>query len=446
MGDNEIPPEPMRSRDDIRARQGEKLAALIAEIAGRNPFYTRKFKEAGVDPTGLHFPDDLARLPITTKAELVADQNDRPPWGTNLTWPLERYTRYHQTSSTTGSPLRWLDTPESWQWMLECWKVIYRAAHVTAGDRILFPFSFGPFLGFWTAFDAGSQLGATCIPAGGMSSSARLRLLEATCPTVVCCTPTYALRLAEVAEEEGIKLAGSSVRVLIVAGEPGGSIAATRERIESSWGARLMDHHGLTELGPISFEDWDAPGSLVLIEDEYIGETLAQDGDTPVEDGEIGELVVTNLGRAGSPLIRYRTGDLVRMRTESPSKGRTGARLDGGILARADQMITVRGANVYPAALEEVVRRHAEVVEYRATVTAPNPMRELRIEVELRSGASSDALTRALGNALSETLGLNVPIAIAAPGSLPRFEMKAKRFVVEGSQAVIHPRAPGPTA
>ena len=261
----------------------------------------------------LQFPRDLEKLPLTTKAELNADQAANPPWGTALTEPLERYTRYCQTSSTTGRPLRWIDTNESWQWLLDCWKAVYRAARVGPGDRVFFPFSFGPFLGFWAGFEAGCQMGFHCIPGGGMSSQIRLALIESVGATVVCCTPTYALRLAEIAEHERPlrPLAESTVRMLIVAGEPGGSIPPTRERIERSWGARVIDHHGLTEVGPVSFECWEAPGYLHANEGEFIAEVLDPVTSRPVADGEHGELVVTNLGRTASPVIRYRTGDIV---------------------------------------------------------------------------------------------------------------------------------------
>src|SRR5262249_8709349 len=160
----------------------------------------------------------------------------------------------------------------------------------------LFAFSFGPFLGFWTAFEAGCQIGALCIPAGGMSSETRLGLIDALEPTVVCCTPTYALRLAEVASEKRTRsdLSKSSVRALIVAGEPGANIPSTRTRIESAWGARVFDHHGLTEVGPISFECRESPGSLHVNECEYICEVLEPDSDAPVPDGQRGELIVTN--------------------------------------------------------------------------------------------------------------------------------------------------------
>jgi phenylacetate-CoA ligase len=418
----------------LTSQSADRLGALVEHIHGRNPFYTRKLDAAGIRPSSLALPRDLSKLPFTTKAELTSDQQTSPPWGTNLTEPIDKYTRYNQTSSTTGNPLRWLDTTESWQWMLECWKAVYAAANVDWRDRIFFPFSFGPFLGFWTAFEAGCQLGAHCIPAGGMSSQARLTMIETLKPTVVCCTPTYALRLLEAAAEmrEAIDPAASSVRVLIVAGEPGGSIPSTRQRIERGWGARVIDHHGLTEVGPISFECWETPGGLHVNEAEFICEVIAPESDRAVADGERGELVVTNLGRAASPLIRYRTGDIVVRRAGTCACGRTFARLEGGILSRVDDMVNVRGVNVYPSAVESVVRRFAEVAEYRAVVSMRGALYELSLDIELAGGVdgTSDVAPR-VAAALRESLGLTVPLRVVDADTLPRFELKARRFFID---------------
>ena len=428
-------PEERATREAIVARQEKGLAELLDRLHGRNPFYTSKLDRAGIGKGPLRLPHDLRRLPPTTKGELVADQAAHPPWGTALTEPVSTYTRYCQTSSTTGQPLRWLDTNESWQWLVECWKAVYRAAGVGPGDRIFFPFSFGPFLGFWVAFDAGSQIGAHCIPGGGMSSPVRLGLIETLGVTVVCCTPTYALRLAEVATREhphGRPLRETGVRVVIVAGEPGGSIPATRERIERSWGARVIDHHGLTELGPVSFECWEAPGFLHLNEERFLCEVLDPQSLEPLPDGERGELVVTSLGRTASPVLRYRTGDMVVRRSEPCACGRTWARLEGGIVARADDMVNVRGVNVYPAAIEAIVRRFPEVVEFRSTVAASGPLRSLSVEIEADPQApDAPGLATRVAQQLRLALGLTVPVRVAEPGTLPRFEMKARRFVVE---------------
>ena len=421
-------------RDALTALQGRRLAQLLSDIHPRNAFYTRKLDAAGIRVDILRFPGDLSTLPLTTKAELIADQTANPPWGSGLTEPIEHYTRYCQTSSTTGRPLRWLDTNESWQWMLECWKAVYRGASVGPGDRVFFPFSFGPYLGFWAGFEAGCQLGLHCVPGGGMSSELRLSMIHAVGATVVCCTPTYALRLAEVAAEAraGPPLAASGVRVLIVAGEPGGSIPATRERIEQSWGARVIDHHGLTEVGPLSFECWESPGFLHLNEGEYICEVLDPVHSGSVPDGQPGELVVTNLGRTASPVIRYRTGDIVVWRSAACRCGRTWARLEGGVLARTDDMINIRGVNVYPTSIESVVRHFPEVVEFRTTVSRSGVMPSLAVEIELAPHAGdSSALQAKVSQRLREALGLSVRVQVAGTGTLPRFEMKARRFVVE---------------
>ncbi len=417
----------------MHPQQARRLDQLLAGTYGRNPFYTRKFDDAGITVRDLRFPDDLALLPLTTKAELVADQAANPPWGSALSEPIERYTRYCQTSSTSGFPLRWLDTNESWQWLVGCWKAVYRAARVGSGDRIFFPFSFGPFLGFWLAFEAAPQIGALAVPGGGMSSELRLATIEKIGATVVCCTPTYALWLAEVSAASGARLlAESAVRVLIVAGEPGGSIAATRERIERTWGARVIDHHGLSEVGPISFECWESPGGLHVNEDEYICEVLDPATGNALSDGETGELVVTNLGRAASPLIRYRTGDIVVRRSGPCECGRAWARLDGGILARADDMINIRGVNVYPAAIESAVRQFPEIVEFRSTASRKGAMWELSIEIEPAPEVTDlPSVVSKLSRRIEEAIGLMVSVRAVRPGSLPRFELKAKRFVVE---------------
>ncbi len=215
-----IPQEEQLGPEALAELQIRKLRRLVDAVRSENPFYRRKLQGCDLNSDG----DLLSRLPLTTRAELEADQLANLPFGTNLTYPLDRYCRFHQTSGTNGRPMRWLDTVESWAWFGRCWGIIFAAAGVGAGDRLFFPFSFGPFVGFWAAFESASALGYLCIPAGGMSTVGRLRMIVDNDVTVVFCTPTYALRMAEVAREEQIDLAGSSVRALIVAGEAGGSV------------------------------------------------------------------------------------------------------------------------------------------------------------------------------------------------------------------------------
>lgn len=423
----------------LRALQRHKLAALLAEVRDRNPFYREKLSAVRFDPLA----DPLDRLPFTTRAELEAGQLAAPPFGTNLTYPLDRYCRFHQTSGTGGRAMRWLDTAESWDWFKRCWGVIFAAAGVGPGDRLMFPFSFGPFVGFWAAFEGAVAMGRMAIPAGGLSTTARLKMVVENEVNVVCCTPTYALRMAEVAAQEGVDLAGSAVRAIIVAGEPGGSIPATRARIESAWGARVFDHTGMTEMGAMSFECAERPGEGVhVIENEFIPEVIdPKSGNVLPDDapgGVSGELVLTNLGRLGSPLIRYRTGDHVRLTRQPCACGRWFARLEGGILGRTDDMFIVRGNNVFPPAVEAVVRRFPEVAEFRATVREDGALTQVRIEIEphLRPDEGSPMawvetrmLVDRIGRALQEALHFRADVAAVPHGTLPRPEMKARRFV-----------------
>jgi phenylacetate-CoA ligase len=423
------------SRAEIEGSQLEQLRSLVAELFPANPFYTRKLGAAGITFDIASLADFSSRFPFTTKHEVVEDQHVHPPFGTNLTYPLERYTRFHQTSGTTGTPLRWLDTPESWEWMLESWGEVYRAAGVTASDRIFFAFSFGPFVGFWMAFEAGSRLGALCLPGGGMGSAARLCAIIDNGVTVLCCTPTYAVRLAEVAAQDQIDLRRARVRTIIVAGEPGGSLPAMRARLASLWpGARLFDHHGMTEVGPVTHECPARPGVLHVIESAYYAEIIDPMTGQAVAPRQPGELVLTPLGRTGSPLLRYRTGDLVRAEpTGAPCVcGRSDLALPGGILGRTDDMIIVRGVNVYPSAFDEILRANESVAEYQVRVSETESLLEISIEVEPRPGCTDvDALVNRLVKTFETSFALRIPVSAVPAGSLPRFEMKARRWVRE---------------
>jgi phenylacetate-CoA ligase len=415
----------------IAADQLEQLRSLLAELFPANKFYTRKLQDAGITFDVASLADFSARFPFTTKPELVADQSANPPFGTNLTHPLARYTRFHQTSGTSGVPLRWLDTPESWDEMIESWMKIFQAAGVASSDRVMFAFSFGPFIGFWLAFEAAERLGCLCFPGGGLSSAARLRIIIDNRATVLCCTPTYAIRLGEVAAEERIDLGKSAVKRIIVAGEPGGSIPATRKRIESLWpNARVFDHHGMTEVGPVTFECPAQPGVLHVIEDAYFAEILDPASGKSVPPGHTGELVLTTLGRMGSPLLRYRTGDLVKRGASCPC-GRHEMTLEGGILGRTDDMVIVRGVNVYPTAVEEIIRSCDGIAEYRVKISNAQALTEMQVEIEPATAVDGKAAAARVEKAFEFALSLRVPVSVADTGTLPRFEMKANRWIRE---------------
>ncbi len=423
-------PDIWKDRQRIEAVQSERLVSLLQTIIPRNRFWNTKFTSAGVDLSHIRGVGDLQRLPLTVKSELVDSQAQQPPYGANLTYPSTRYRRLHQTSGTTGRPMRWLDTQDSWDWIMECWRQIYLLAGLRPDDRLFFPFSFGPFIGFWAAFEGACRIGNFCIAGGGMTTGIRLQAMIENEATVVCCTPTYAMRMTEVAAEQGIDLQETSVRMLLVAGEPGGAIPATRERLEKAWDARVIDHWGMTEIASLGIESEDRPGGLYILETECIAEILDPDSLEPVAPGELGELVITNLGRVGSPLIRYRTRDLVQAGIGPDPTGRSLLWLDGGILGRSDDMVIVRGNNVFPSSIEAVVREIQEVAEFRIDVKTVRAMHELCITIEPVDAAASgiDELVVRVQTSLRQRLGFGCEVRAVEPGALPRFELKGRRL------------------
>jgi phenylacetate-CoA ligase len=407
----------------LRDHQWTRLQALARAVHPANAFLARKWASAGVARADdLRRWEDFARLPFTRKSELAEDQAASPPFGSNQTYALDRYVRIHQTSGTTGAPIRWLDTAESWEWWLRCWGFVLRAAGLGPGDRIFFPFSFGLFVGFWAGFEGARALGALAIPGGGQDTAQRLATLEALGVTALCCTPSYALHLAQSARERGMDLGRLGVRTTVHAGEPGAGIPSVRARIEALWGARAYDHAGMTEMGAYGFE-CEAQAGLHVNESEFVAEVIDPASGAPAREGE---LVLSNLGRHGSPLLRYRTGDRVRVAAGPCACGRTFLRLEGGLLGRVDDMLVVRGVNVFPSALEGIVRRFPAVDEFMIEVYRRQEMDEVRLLLEVAGGGNIAAQVQ---EAVRVHLGIRVEIVAVPAQSLPRWELKARRVV-----------------
>ncbi|MGH7775858.1 MAG: phenylacetate--CoA ligase family protein [Candidatus Dormibacterales bacterium] len=401
----------LAGEEAIRDHQLRRLREGLPAVLRTNPFYRGRLRS--VRRWG-----DFERLPFTTKADLAEDQRSHPPFGTDLTFPLERYVRLHQTSGTSGAePLRWLDTAESWDWWSRIWaEHVYASAGLTAADRVFFAFSFGPFIGFWSAYAGAARVGAMAIPGGAMSTAQRVHAIHQTGATALCCTPTYALRLAEAAAELGQDLAGSSLRLSVHAGEPGASIPATRAAIEAGLGVRAFDHTGMTELGPTGVSCPQRDG-VHLIESEFIFEVVE------------GELVATNLGRWGSPLVRYRTGDRVQVARAPCSCGSPFLKVTGGLAGRVDDMFTVRGVNVFPSQVEDILRRRPEVGEFVIECRRIRQMDEATVLLEVAGGTDGEVLRATVAAELRAALGVRLEVGVAVPGSLPRSELKARRLV-----------------
>jgi phenylacetate-CoA ligase len=404
--------------------QAWRFDGLVARLRRDNPLFRERWKD--ISPLRLRY-DHLEELPFTLKADLLEDQRRHPPFGTNLTFPLSQYVRFHQTSGTSGTPLRVLDTARDWSWWAACWKAILDAAEVTRDDRVMLAFSFGPFIGFWSAHEALQQYGALVLTGGGMNSAQRLAMMRDLEATVLICTPSYALHLAEVARQEGMDPARDlKIRITIHAGEPGAGIPATRRRIETLWGSRTYDHPGASEVGAFGFS-CSAQRGVHVNEAEFICEVLDPATGRPVEAGTPGELVLTNLGRDGFPVVRYRTGDIVKpLPRHTCSCGRTWLLLEGGILGRRDDMVTIRGVNVFPSAFQAIFNGVPEIGEHRITAYRVSHMDQLHVEYEDLGGKDR---REELLRLIREKLGIRVTLQPCDPGTLPRSETKARRFL-----------------
>jgi phenylacetate-CoA ligase len=411
-------------REALTQIQLKRLQMMLGSVLKTNTFYRRKLGEAGLRrPEDIQTLDDLRRLPVTTKEELSADQTAHPPYGTNLTFPGEQYIRIHETSGTTGERLRWLDTKESWEWWARCWATVYHAVGVTSLDRIFFAFSFGPYAGFWSAHEGARVIGALAFPGGGINSFQRVQAILVNDISVLVSTPSYALHLAEVGSRNDLDIVGSNVCVTIHALEPGASIPATKHRIETKWGARCYDHAGATEVGAWGFECMAQMG-MHLNEGEFICEVV--DPNTG-ESADEGELVITNLGRVGMPVIRYRTGDRVKLHSDDCECGRSFRLLDGGVIGRIDDVFIVRGVSVFPSAIENLVRRFPAVGEFAVDVYRRGELDEMEIRMEVQD-AEPDEVAAAVARELQNKLNLRVDVKTVSFGTLPRFDLTAKRF------------------
>ena len=393
----------------------QKLNDLIRSILPANRFYAEKLGLLG-DFTSLF--DFTNSVPFTTKEELAANHEQHPPYGSTHTFPLARYHRFHQTSGTRGKPLIWLDEPDGWAWILDNWEWVWRGVGVNAGETAFFPFSFGPFLGFWAGFEAATRMGVRAVPGGGLSSEDRLQLLRHSQSSILCCTPTYALRLAEVGEKIELPVSSLGITKIVVCGEPGGSILEVRQRIEAAWQARVYDHHGMTEIGPVSVSSEADRDLLLLRHDSYFCEVIDPATGAPTPFGETGELVLTTLGRYGSPLLRYRTGDLVK-----PVPHEDQFALRGGVLSRTDDMVVIRGINIHPSSIDAIIRTFPDIAEYQVEIDQRHALAEINLTVE-----SSEETAAALAQKLRSTFTLRIPVTAVAPGTLPTFEVKAKRW------------------
>ena len=422
------------ARGQLEELQLQKLRDLIGWTLETTPWQAAKLREAGIEPDGVRTLDDLRRIPFLTRDDWMASQTEDPPYGGVLSQPPEAAIRYHTTSGTSGSqPLAVLDSPRDWEWIAEMWCYALWGFGLRPADSVFFAFSYGTFVGFWGAHCAAEKIGCLVLPGGNMTTEARVRMIADVGASVVCSTPTYALRMAQEAAKLEIDLAAGPVRRLILSGEPAGSIPATKALIEEQWGAKAADTAGMTEVGTIfMFECEHQPGGAHIIEDHYLEEVIDPETLEPVPYGEVGERVVTSFGRGFIPVIRYRTKDLVcRVPSSSCSCGRGFDVYEGGIQGRVDDMKVVRGTNVYPRSIEEIVRRSVpDLAEFQIRLYTEDGIRdEIEVLIDRGEAGGEDLDLGELSRRLSGAHeGLRIGVRVVEPDSLPKFELKAKRL------------------
>ena len=437
-------------RERLERRQIRKFREQAVYVYENVPVFRRKLDRAGIVPEEIDSFEDIRAVPTTTKDELRRaqetsnDGSDRPseetkavaeaestPYGELLAVEPEAVREYHQTSGTSGTPLRQADSGRDWEWWSDCWATVLWSQGIRPDDRVFFPFSYNVFVAFWAAHYACERIGAEVVPGGNLSSVERVELMDELEATVFMTTPTYALRLGEVAEQEGIDPAATSIERIVCAGEPGASVPGTKAKLEERWGATVHDHAGATETGAWGYScEGDSLG-LHFNEAQFLIEVVDDDG-VPVEPGETGTLIVTPLDRHAQPYLRFEQRDRVRL--EEPSAcdcGRTFRLADGGVLGRDDDFTTVNGVLLSPTAVEDVVRQHDGVADEYKIVIDDHEEKESAVVTLITEAKARDLETTRteLRHRLKQASGLSFRITLREPGTLERPELKADRVV-----------------
>jgi phenylacetate-CoA ligase len=430
-------------QEELRAMQSEKLRVAVRYVYECIPFYRRKFDGIGLKPGEIRSVDDLHLIPVTTKQEMAEDLAEHSPWGTYTAlddelW-VKRGWQIFASSGTTAQPrvFRYSQFDrEMWAWTdaRAMWAMGFRPGR----DSALIAFGYGPHVWLWGVHYALNLMSIPIVTAGGLDSSARARFIERYKPTILACTPSYALYLASVMRELGIDPAASSIRYLFCAGEPGFSIPSTRRRLEETWQAELHEFYGCTEAAPAAggftcsavAAQKQGVVSTHLLEDVQVWEVVDNDMHT-LPDGERGLTVVTNLCSEASPQLRFLVGDYTVLTHESCTCGRTHARAVGGMSGRADDMLNVRGITLFPSSIEDVVRRVPMLgAEFAIVLTRERDLDVLIVQVEVPSEVSTDRyneIAAVVEREIRSQCELRAVIEVLPQGTLPPTQFKAKR-------------------
>lgn len=405
----------------------------IFKYAYENSKAHRELYDAhGVCPDDLKSMEDIKKVPITDKRFLVNSLHDGL-YGTSLTVPEEKVVFYHQTSGTTSAPVPQPDSMADWYYHGECWAAALWAHGVRPSDRVMVAFNYNLFIGFWQCHYGCEKLGAEIIPGGGLATEVKLQKMIDLGVTVLATTPSYAFRMAERAEQMGIDIKGSPIRIIITSGEPGALIPSVKNRLSELWGAEVYDNIGATEVGSWGFECEAHPGAMHINEGNFLPEIIGLEDDEPItEPGKFGRLVLTNFFREGRPCIRFNTNDIACWADHSCRCGRTYRMIDGGIRGRADHILKVRGTFVNPASIEDIVNKHERCGhDYLIIIHPDNNRIVVRCEADENvPEADFSAIAGEVSDRIHRNTFVKMEVEIVPYGSMERSEGgKVKRVL-----------------
>jgi phenylacetate-CoA ligase len=419
-------------REKLKVLQLNKFKRIFKWTYENSKFHKSLYKAAGIKPDDIKTFNDIKKIPKVEKSMMRGIQNKDPfPYGDALCVPLEEVSTFRQTSGTTGQPVYQPDTWQDWEWWSECWSYVLWAQGYRPNDRVFIPFGYNIFVAFWAGHYAAEKLGCEVVPGGVLDTQSRILKIQELQATAMMATPTYILRMADVAKNKmGIEPSDLSISKITCAGEPGAGIPSTKKRMEDAWGAKVYDHSGATEIGAWSYECNKQPCGmhvneamfLVEIEDLVTGEIIE-------EPGKRGKMVITAFDRIAQPCIRFDSKDVIEWDSEPCSCGRSFRVIKGGVIGRADDITKVKGVLLSPAAIEEVVRSIQGLGdEYEVVVDKQGDVDRIKLKVELMPEASKQNIEPVLKDQLRLKTNLGYRIEYYDYGDLPKYEVKAKRF------------------
>lgn len=427
---------PRQEREEAALAQ---LQIQLQRAYERLPFYRRHWDAHGFHPDQVRsFADFTARCPVITKQMLVEDQAANPPYGTYLGIEPDQIARVHGSSGTSGTPTIYGVGAEDWEQAAEAFAMTQWAMGVRPDDLVQFAFPFSLFFGGWGVLYGAERIGAACFPIGLNDTERHIQLMYQLGSTVLEGTPSYLLHMAEVAEQMGYDPAASPLRRAIVGGEPGGAIPSTRRRILEAWGLESVCDSGSTsEMFPFctNTECTEMTGPHLFNDQVWAEIVDPEDPSLALPEGETGSIVYTHLWRTSQPMIRFSPGDRSYLTHDPCPCGRTYPRLPMGVLGRSGDMLVIRGANVYPSAIEHGLRKVDGLgLEFRIRVTREGALDELVVQAERREDvADEDAplLRQQAEELLKSHCHIRVPVEIVAPGTFDRTTLKARRVIDE---------------